>query len=325
MSALNSFSLAHPFSGSIPTLIIQEVHERVLGTKGLFIVPYTPGRKVAFVRCECDVISTVNESRTMWSNPEIGFYGYCHVRYYKQSVGNPVQLNQRNQILHQWFPYENIVSINERQSYKRLQGLVEFPLVDENAWYLLSPGVTDYTFGLQREGKIRVKVTIGYFDERLFVFDPYGPPIQDVPNPFAVGNIDPGQYKDLGDPLEPLSPPYRPDNLDFGESLPGIPPDPSPEGEFRQLRWGTEWTNIQTQQPQQAGNGNSSVCDLKTPITSVSEPIVAPGRAYIYHSVVDAVGVRDLQTASLSTLPQEAQEQIDNYVWSIEPCNPGGN
>ena len=224
MTALNSYSLTRDLHGTIPELIDVESSERVLETKGLFIIPYNPSRLVAFVRAEVDVISTANETQTLWSNPELSFYGYCHVRTYKQSVGNPVQLNQRNQILFQWFPLESLVLVNVAKFTVLFSALIsagsDFPVKT----YLPSPLITDLSFGFSRAGKFKVTVKIGYFKPDAFPDELLSDPVQEVPNPGDVEGVDPSQYKDLGDPNTPVSAPYRPGDEDFGESVPGTPP-----------------------------------------------------------------------------------------------------
>lgn len=231
MSALNSYSVASDLFASIPGLIVEETSERILSGKGIYIIPYDITRLVASVKVEIDVISTVNETRTLWSNPEVSFYGYCHIRSYKQSIGNPVQINQRNQVLFTWFPQDNVHTATQVNATLTLLQLLEAIVTEPNKIYLSSPLITDLSFGFQRDGKFRVRVTIGYFTEDAFPNNSLYEPVQFVPNPIDLETIDPSQYKDLGDPNIPVSPPYDQGSDDFGESNPGNPPtDPLPEG-----------------------------------------------------------------------------------------------
>lgn len=234
MSALNSYSLAKDDYGYLTEMISTESSERVLEGKGLFIIPYDTTKLVAFVRCEIDVVNTVNESRTLWSNPELSFYGYCHIRRFKQSVGNPVQINQRNQILYQWFPQENIDIINTVSQTVLLLSLLTLVTSEPLKLWLVSPLITDLSFGFQRAGKFKVKVTIGYFNRSIFPPNATVDILQDVPSPSDTLNTDPSSYKDLGDPNTPVSAPYIPGNNDFGESTPGQPEpeEPIPTGAF---------------------------------------------------------------------------------------------
>lgn len=224
MSALNSFSVARDLHGYLAEMIDVEDSGRVLETKGLFIIPYDITRLVAFVRCEIDVLSADNETRTLWSNPELSFYGYCHIRRYKQSVGNPVQINQRNQVLFQWFPQENLGFVNDSRLLESFLIGLTVPFTQPYKIYLSSPLITDFSFGFQKGGKFGVKVTIGYFKRSVFPDPDVADVLQDVPNPEDVKNTDPGTYKDLANPNAIPSPPYVPETDDYGESLPGTPP-----------------------------------------------------------------------------------------------------
>lgn len=229
MSALNSFSVARDLYGFPPEIIQVETSERILSEKGIFIIPYDIERLVAFVTCEVDVMSTVNESRTIWSNPEISFYGYCHIRRFKQSIGNPVQINQRNQVLFTWFPQDNFAQINSLKFFESFLVGLTVPFTEPYKIYLSSPYVTDFSFGFQREGKFRVKVSIGYFNRSIFPDPDVSDVIQDVPNPSTVESTDPSQFKDLNDNGEPISAPYNVANNDYGESIEGEPvTDPVP-------------------------------------------------------------------------------------------------
>lgn len=235
MTALNSFSLATDMYGYMPEMIDVVQESRTLTEKGIFIIPYDIERLVAFVRCEIDVLDAANESRTLWSNPELSFYGYCHVRSYKQSIGNPVQINQRNQILYSWFPQENIGILNGSALYASTLAAIGNLTFEPAKIWLSSPLVTDFSFGFQKYGKFFVIVTIGYFKREVFPDESFADILQQVPNPLDTESTDPSSYKDLGYPEAPISPPYTEENNDYGESTGGepLPEEPPVNVPFR--------------------------------------------------------------------------------------------
>src|SRR5687768_6382030 len=84
MSQLNSFSVTNDKYAILPELITVEESSRIFSEKGLFIIPYKFAPPVAFVEASCDVMDVSNESRSVWTNPELSFYGYAHTRRFKQ-------------------------------------------------------------------------------------------------------------------------------------------------------------------------------------------------------------------------------------------------
>lgn len=235
MNALNSFSVVRDLHFYSPEFIEVEQFDRTLSEKGIFIIPYDTSRLVAFVRCEIDVLDATNESRTLWSNPELSFYGYCHIRSFKQSLGNPVQINQRNQVLFQWFPLENVASINGSQVFNNLLGAISATLTEPVKVQLAGPLVTDFSFGFQKYGKFFVVVTIGYFNPAALPAAGVAEFLQPIPNPLDTETTDPSSYKDLGYPDVPVSPPYTEENNDYGESVggPPLPEEPPAQVPFR--------------------------------------------------------------------------------------------
>lgn len=306
MTALNSFSVTHDLHGYLEELIDVTSSERVLEGKGIFIIPYDVNRLVAFTRCEIDVVATVNETQTLYSNPELSFYGYCHIRRFKQSIGSPVQINQRNQILHHWFPQENMILIDNARVVENIFTGLLIPFVEPYKIYLTSPFVTDLSFGFQKAGKFRVKVSIGYFKRSAFPDPDISDPIQDVPNPEDVKNTDPSQYKDLGDPNTPVSPPYIPGSEDFGESTPGTPPPAElPEGVPFRIRFNA------------SGPGFNDVGALSfqysgpQPTSINLTPILTDGRYVI--RVTNANGTVDLFVRGEFVTPEQNEAFLSTF------------
>src|SRR5687768_316073 len=192
MSQLNSFSVTNDKYAILPELITVEESSRIFSEKGLFIIPYKFAPPVAFVEASCDVMDVSNESRSVWTNPELSFYGYAHTRRFKQPFGSPVQLNLRNQVFFTWYPQENIQIINQRLAMRSILAL-QGNVAEVPPWYLVSPCVTDFSFGFQKTGKYKITVRVGYFDSAIFDEDPAGSPGYYIPNPEDVKNTEIGR------------------------------------------------------------------------------------------------------------------------------------
>jgi hypothetical protein len=317
MSALNSFSVTNDKFAILPELITVEESSRIFSDKGLFIIPYRAAPPVAFVEAICDVLDVSNESRNLWSNPELSFYGYAHTRRFKQPFGSPVQLNLRNQVFFTWFPQENIQIINGRIAMRTILSLQEV-IEEAPPWYLSCPCITDFSFGFQKTGKYKITVRIGYFLGSLFQDDPAGPPGYYTPSPEDVKNTDPSDLQDLTDTGEPLSPPYIPSNGDFDESEdnPPLPEEPDPRQFI--IRWSTTWINLQSGNPQSSNNNDQTGSMGQGLVGTVGEPVPNPARLSIEHTVTDSQGSRLIPTAPLSTNLAERQEQIQNYQYSVQ-------
>src|SRR5688500_5739563 len=162
MSQLNSFSVTNDKYAILPELITVEESSRIFSEKGLFIIPYKFAPPVAFVEASCDVMDVSNESRSVWTNPELSFYGYAHTRRFKQPFGSPVQLNLRNQVFFTWYPQENIQIINQRLAMSSILALPRNVALALPC-YLVAAVVNDFSFGFQTTGKYTRTVGIGSF------------------------------------------------------------------------------------------------------------------------------------------------------------------
>lgn len=319
MSALNSFHHAQQHTFPDLNKVVQYQDERIIGKKGLFVIPYRPLLTLAAMYCYFEVFSTTNESRSLWTNPELGFYGYVHARRNKQVIGSPTQLNQRWQMFYswhnheQWMQFETLVTLRNLGVALGLTGI-------EFEWFVPSPLVTDFSFGMQREGRFRIIIQQYYWNTAVFVENGIPQPSQILPDPNGVENIDPSPYQDLTDPGTPISPPYVGDD-DYGEGLPeeGTDPfEPLPEGSYS-IVWSTSWVIEATNTPQTNGNQPGQSPGLTGPIEFVSGPMFDDQQRIISHEYVDAVGSGTAVTFFGSSVQSEWNAQKANYQWSVEP------
>lgn len=318
MSALNSYSVTER-DFNLPSGMVEFVtSERVFARKGLFIIPYQPLRIVVSVRVTCKVIATPNESLNVWSNPEIGFYGYAHIRSFKKTLGSPVQFNQRSHIVYMWFSEALVSVIATARSHARLAGLVaEDPdLID---WHLPGPEASDLSFGFAREGRYEVSCEIGYLSPLFLLTNPTGPLLQSIPDAGQVAAIDPRIDRQLGDPETPVSPPYDPSGLDFGESELGEEesPDPIPDGSTVRLLGASYYINPQNGIRQDIIIDTG--CTLTSPVTVNGPPFAVQG-AGIFFSVTQPSGTSDIRVITSAENPAQLQEMVVNTTWSIVVC-----
>src|SRR5687768_6382032 len=108
------------------------------------------------------------------------------------SHSSPLQLNLRNQVFFTWYPQENIQIINQRLAMRSILAL-QGNVAEVPPWYLVSPCVTDFSFGFQKTGKYKITVRVGYFDSAIFDEDPAGSPGYYIPNPEDVKNTEIGR------------------------------------------------------------------------------------------------------------------------------------
>lgn len=319
MSALNSFHHAreHTFPDTNKCLMVQD--ERIIGQKGMVIIPYRPNQVLAAMYCYFEVFATTNESRSLWTNPEIGFYGYVHARRNKQGIGSPSQLNQRWQMFYSWHNHEQWTQFETLVTLRNLGS--ELGLVNlQFDWFVPSPLVTDFSFGMQREGRFRILIEQYYWNPLVFVENEINPPSQILPDPSQIEAIDPAPYQDLFDPGTPISPPYTGDD-DFGENTPeeGTPPfEPLPEGSYT-IVWSTSWVIEATNTPQQAGNQPGQSPGLTGPVEYVGPPVFSDAERSITHEYVDLIGSGTALTFFGSAVESEWNAQKANYQWSVEP------
>lgn len=227
MPALNSVSFDNNYLSIDDFYIDVETETRTFGEKGLFIVPYDTSRILAAMDVTFKVIDVSNEYQTLWSNPEIGFYGYVHARKEKVPIGAAIALNQRKQEIFHWSDPQQHTQI---EIIGTLISLGQFlgSTIQIGRIFFPSPTVTDFSFGFPVEGRYEVTIKLSYWKEQRWPDANIPRPYQTLPDPEDVKNIDPGPGRELGDPETPISPPYTETGEDFGESTPGTPP-PQPE------------------------------------------------------------------------------------------------
>lgn len=316
MTALNSFSLATQHGLADPNFMEFFESTRVFENKGLFIVPYLTSRLVAKVTCECDVIFSPNESRTLWSNPELSFYGYCHARSFKQSVGNPVQINQRNQILFDWQP-SNLHNWVNTVNLFNLLDLATSILDPGPQLYLEGPQITDFSFGFPRGGRYAIKVKIWYVNPIYLPGGIVDQTSQPVPDPGLVRATNPIPYKDQGDPNTFTSPPYRPGDEDFGESEPTTNPNLPPDNGRYNIVWSTNWDTGLGGEAGSYDNVTASGGPLVGPVEQLDGPNFAGPGGAITWSAIDAEGSKTLFAVQASTNPAVFAQQRDNFTFEL--------
>lgn len=315
--SLNSFSLATTHCGPNRDWMIETSSERVFGEKGLFIIPYQQGRKVARITCEVRVLTNENEYLNLWTNPEFGFYGYVHARYFKQSFGNPIQINQRSQVVYEWCPPNVLATLNNSLTANLLGLLVD--VIDPGPNYFMDvPLVTDFSFGFQRVGKYAVKVKIWYIDPLYFgqgVLDQISQPL---PDPNAVRDTNPLPPRQGGDPDTPISPPYIPDGNDFGESEPGDPITPPPPGGRYRIIWSSRWDYTTDGPPGSYDNVTASGPTIIGPVSSVSPPIFTGPGGPVTFQVTDSEGEKTLFAIQAPTSASIYNQFVDNFEFTLE-------
>jgi hypothetical protein len=239
VNALNSFSFGTEYTTHDEERMTLETSSRTFESKGLFIIPYDRGRVVGYVRADFKVISVKNESRSLWTNPELSFYGYAHARVKKQSYGSPVQLNQRSQTFFLWHPSTQYAQIENVTSIVYVGTALGFSIEDARM-HFPGPIISDFSFGFQKPGRYEVSITIGYWNPSVWQELDIPRPEQNLPDPNSLKDLPPPSDVPLGDPLTPLSPSYV-SGGDYGESDPLAPPPPptqpqAPPAPFR-FRW----------------------------------------------------------------------------------------
>lgn len=287
MAALNSFTLNTEISSLPENYVQRSTSVRVLGRRGIFIIPYDITRKVAWVRLRTKILSSVNEYTNDWVQPTLGFYGYVWPRRFKFPIGNPVQINADQQSIFSWFSECNFVHLMH-YIYLLESGVIPEIVNIEPIAVLMNPDVTDFSFSLSREGLIEVTCEVGYWNPELWGNDPADAPDQDFFDPAQVADTPPpGNQRP--EELPPITEPYRPDNNDFGEGLPGepLPPDDQPEEGRYEYRFSTNWINPQGNIPTSVENIPARTGNL--PIISFTRPVAVLGTGIVV-TVVDADG-----------------------------------
>lgn len=228
MNALNSYSWFNNYMQFDMGRIESESSSRIFEKKGLFIIPYDTSRVVAYVKADFKVIAVENEYQSLWTNPELGFYGYAHIRDNKKPIGTPIQLNHRSQTILWWHPLEQYTLIDVIGTLTNIAVVID-PIFTFGRLYFPAPTFSDLSFGFKTNGRYQVTVTIGYWLESLWDELEIPKPTQYLPNPGLTEDEDPNDDKALGDPNTPISPPYDQGTSDFGESDDAPPPPPPPE------------------------------------------------------------------------------------------------
>lgn len=318
MTSLNSYSINTHLLTWASDLVMVEKHTRVLGEKGIFIIPYDTSRTVLGIRLECSVVETVNETLTLWSNPEIGFYGYLHARYFKKNIGSPVQINQRSQTVFTWFPHDWSILLN-MWTFLQFQAFIFpddiNPFTFNTRLVCPSPFVSDFSVGLVRAGKVQLDLSIAYLDPDKFPLSPLTDVIQELPNPDDVRNTDPNAFRDLVPDL-PIDAPYDPETGDFGESVPGTPapPEPLPASPFRVV-WAASGPGFNDTR-------SLSFCYDGPQITSITRTprLSAQGRYVLDVETVNGFRTIDTGRGTFVTLEQN-QAFLETFtIIDFEPC-----
>lgn len=314
MAALNSFTLATQISSLPQNIVFRETSTRVLGRKGIFIIPYDINRKVAWVKLRSKMLASVNDYSSDWVQPVLGFFGYVWPRKFKSPIGNPVQINAEQQVLFSWFSESNYEHLMY-YSYL-LQVSFQTPTSEfESIGVLTNPDITDFSFALQREGRIEVTCEIGYWNPALWGDDPANAPTQDFFDPDQVADTPPpGNQRPPEAP--PITEPYRPDNDDFGEGLPGLPLPPIDQPEDGNWRYGysTSFTNPQTGLEEQRGTPNAASGQL--PIFGIGNPVAVLGTG-IRVTIVDANGSTAYTMLVSGGTQAELDEMVENWQFTI--------
>lgn len=227
MSNPNGNSWNTNFYSADQSRIIIESSERTFEEKGLFIIPYDASRIVATLKVTFKVVFIEPEYRSLWTNPELGFYGYAHARRNKVPYGSPIPLNLREQEIFYWNCPEHYTQLETIGTIVNLARLIGTSF-EFGRLYFPAPVISDFSFGFKVAGRYTVKIDIGYWLESTWPDLGFTAPIQDLPNPDLTEGTDPTPGRQLGDPNAPLSPVYDPTTNDFGESD-GDAPDPEPE------------------------------------------------------------------------------------------------
>lgn len=310
MAALNSFTLNTNISSLPENYVQRDVSVRVLGRKGIFIIPYDITRKVAWVRVRTKILASVNEYINEWVQPTLGFYGYIWPRRFKSPVGNPVQINAEQQAIFSWFSESNFVHLMN-YIYLLDSGVIPEIVNIEPIAVLMNPDISDFSISLSREGRIEITCEIGYWNPELWGNDPADAPDQDFFDPDQIANTPPpGNQRP--EELPPITEPYRPDNNDFGEGLPGepLPPPDQPEEGRYEYRYSTNWINPQNGQPVEITNAVGRTGNL--PVISFTRPVAVP-QSGIQVTIVDADGSFTFLALTSQEVPAVLSQMVDNW------------
>ncbi|HEY9659906.1 MAG TPA: hypothetical protein V6C65_15730, partial [Allocoleopsis sp.] len=170
---------------------------------------------------EFELLSITNEYRDLKSNPELSFYGYCHVRRFKQAYGSPVQINLRSQELFWWNPLESYQSID---IIGTLINAIDPLELTETFGRLLfpAPKPTDFSFGFKQSGQYKAILKLHYWDDDLWEELRLPKPDQPLPDTSSLEDFPPPGKEVSPTPTEPYSEPYNRETGDFGESDPFV-------------------------------------------------------------------------------------------------------
>lgn len=272
MSTLNFHSFPPNYNTYDSERAVIETETRVFGQKGLFIVPYDTNRIVMFVKMDFRVIYIQQEYQSLWTNPELGFYGYVHARQNKTPIGSPVPLHHRYQQVFYWNPPEPYQQLEIIGTLINLGQFLGSPF-QFGRLFFAGPTVTDFSFGFKVDGRYTATITIGYWNEGTWESLGVPRPEQDVPNPEAVEAIDPNPGKQNGDPNTPIDQPYNPENNDFGENVPGTaePPDDFPPAPFY-IRWFSDLPGLGPSENLSLYSGSEIVSLAQSPSEGVQFP-----------------------------------------------------
>lgn len=308
MTSINSFSVTDR-DYSLPQNIVRyEQTVRVFDRKGLFIIPYEQGPVIVSVDVWVKVVATTNETLSMWTNPELGFYGYAHPRVNKMDNGSPVQVNQRAQWVYRWFAESVLIVLQLRAVKRSLLASLLPQQGPETVTHIVGPLVSDLSFGFSRTGRYQVTARIGYLTTDYIQSLDLGPISQDRPNPSAVNAIDPTGYRQLGDPETPTSDPYQGDSFpDYGESEPGteVPEEPPDEDGFSRVRVNSEIYNPQ----------NGTVSPLEFLSEPYRNPVTVVGLPWAIAHVGCFVNIR-----SAGTLTEWRWVISGDEQWVLDNC-----
>lgn len=317
MPSLNSFSLPSSNTRVDELRMNFNTYVRTFEQKGLFIIPYDYNRIVSYVKMSFKVISVNNEFQSLWTNPEIGFYGYAHMRIDKRTVGSAIQLNERSQDIWIWHPSEQYQQLETIGTLVKL-GQFLGSTFQYGELYFPGPSISDFSFGFQKPGRYEVTCRIGYWFDSAFDDADVPRPRQTVPIPEFVQAIDPSAEQSLGDPNTPVSPPYDPATNDYGESDPGTP-EPPPDEEIPPSPFRIVWTAVYDGGP---GGENLSLAYTGPQVISYNRnPIEASGGGFVI-TVVTAEGsdIIPLGVGPFSTQSQKEQFLATFQIIRLQPA-----